>query len=168
MSTSRRSTRRCGSSGSDDGHDTVIVNGHSTGGLIAALWAHRVRGRGLIQGLFLNSPFFEFNEPWLVRQTVARLVNLVGARRPLRKLPQELGATYGRSIHIDHHGEWAYDLAWKPIKGYPVYAAGRARSDKATGRSSADSPSTSRCSSRARHAATRVASRMPPTTPTRC
>jgi alpha-beta hydrolase superfamily lysophospholipase len=106
----------------DDGHDTVILNGHSTGGLTAALWAHQVRGRGLIQGLFLNSPYFEFNESWLVRQTVARLVNLVGARRPLRRLPQELGTTYGRSIHIDHHGEWAYDLAWKPLAGYPVYA----------------------------------------------
>jgi alpha-beta hydrolase superfamily lysophospholipase len=106
----------------EDGHDTLVLNGHSTGGLIAALWAHRVRGRGLIQGLFLNSPFFEFNEPWLVRQTVARLIHAIGGRRPLRKLPQELGSTYGRSIHIDHHGEWTYDLAWKPIKGYPIYA----------------------------------------------
>ena len=106
----------------EDGNDTVIVNGHSTGGLIAALWAHRVRGRGLVQGLFLNSPFLEFNETWLVRHTVAPLVNLIGARRPLRKLPQELGATYGRSIHIDHDGEWTYDLAWKPLKGYSVYA----------------------------------------------
>jgi alpha-beta hydrolase superfamily lysophospholipase len=33
-----------------DGHDTLLVNGHSTGGLIAALWAHRVRGKGLVQG----------------------------------------------------------------------------------------------------------------------
>ena len=40
----------------------------------------------------------------------------------MRKLPQKLGATYGLSIHRDHHGEWAYDLAWKPINGYPLFA----------------------------------------------
>ena len=106
----------------DDGHDTLIVNGHSTGGLIAAVWAHQVRGTGVLQGLFLNSPFLEFNEPWLVRHTVSPLVNVVGARRPLRRLPQELGTTYGRSIHVDHGGEWSYDLAWKPLNGYPLYA----------------------------------------------
>ena len=55
----------------EDGHDTLLLNGHSTGGLTAALWADRVRGRDLIQGVFLNSPFFEFNEPWLVRRGLA-------------------------------------------------------------------------------------------------
>ena len=45
-----------------------------------------------------------------------------GRRRPLRRIPQELGTTYGRSIHVDHGGEWSYDLAWKPLNGYPIYA----------------------------------------------
>src|SRR5690606_4021105 len=94
-----------------DNHDILLLNGHSTGGLIGALWAHDRRESALIQGLFLNSPFFRFNEPALVLHTVGRLVNVIGARRPLRKLPQELGTTYGLSIHRDHHGEWAYDLA---------------------------------------------------------
>lgn len=40
-----------------DGHRRLLVNGHSTGGLIAALWAGRRAGRGLVDGLFLNSPF---------------------------------------------------------------------------------------------------------------
>jgi alpha-beta hydrolase superfamily lysophospholipase len=106
----------------EDGHDTLLVNGHSTGGLIAALWAHRMRGRGLVQGLFLNSPFFEFNEPWLVRRGLTPIVRLVGAARPLATMPQELGKTYGSSIHRDHHGEWNYDLAWKPLQGYKIHA----------------------------------------------
>jgi len=105
-----------------DNHDILLLNGHSTGGLIGALWAHDRRESALIQGLFLNSPFFRFNEPALVLHTVGRLVNVIGARRPLRKLPQELGTTYGLSIHRDHHGEWAYDLAWKPLNGFPIYA----------------------------------------------
>jgi len=106
----------------EDGHDTLLVNGHSTGGLIAALWADRVRGRGLVQGVFLNSPFFEFNAPWFTRRVVGPLLQRFGRWRPMAKLPQELGTTYGLSIHRDHHGEWVYDLEWKPLAGYPVYA----------------------------------------------
>jgi alpha-beta hydrolase superfamily lysophospholipase len=106
----------------EDGHDVLLLNGHSTGGLTAALWAHRVRGRGLVQGLFLNSPFFEFNTPWFSRRVLGPVIERMGGRRPMRKLPQKLGATYGLSIHRDHHGEWTYDLAWKPINGYPLYA----------------------------------------------
>jgi len=106
----------------EDGHDTLLVNGHSTGGLIAALWADRMRGRGLVQGLFLNSPFLEFNEPWIIRHGLTPIVNVVGGRRPKQKMPQELGTTYGKSIHRDHLGEWDYDLAWKPLNGYKIHA----------------------------------------------
>ena len=106
----------------EDGHDTVLVNGHSMGGLVTAVWAHRVRGRGVVQGLFLNSPFFEFNEPWIVRKGLPPLVNLLGAIRPYAGMPQELGKTYGHSLHRDHHGEWDYDLTWKPLQGYKIYA----------------------------------------------
>jgi alpha-beta hydrolase superfamily lysophospholipase len=106
----------------EDGHDTLLVNGHSTGGLIAALWAHRVRGQGLLQGLFLNSPFLEFNEPWIVRKGLTPLVSVVGAIRPYAAMPQELGKTYGASLHRDHHGEWDYDLTWKPLNGYKIHA----------------------------------------------
>lgn len=106
----------------DDGHDVLVVNGHSTGGLIAALWANRVRGQGVLQALFLNSPFVEFNESWLVRHGLTPLVRLFGARRPTFKMPQQLGTTYGRSLHRDHEGEWDYDLAWKPLNGYPIFA----------------------------------------------
>jgi alpha-beta hydrolase superfamily lysophospholipase len=103
-------------------HDVLLVNGHSTGGLIAALWAHRVRGQGLVQGLFLNSPFFEFNAPWISRRGLAPVVRLVGRRRPYAPVGQTLGTTYGMSIHRSEHGEWDYDLAWKPLNGYKILA----------------------------------------------
>jgi alpha-beta hydrolase superfamily lysophospholipase len=105
-----------------DGHDVLLVNGHSTGGLIAALWADRARGRGVVQGLFLNSPFFEFNMPWLSRRVLNPIVNYIGRRKPVSALPQKLGTTYGLSLHKDHHGEWDYDLNWKPLNGYTIYA----------------------------------------------
>lgn len=106
----------------DDGHDVVLINGHSTGGLVAALWADRVRGKGLVQGLFLNSPFFDFNEPWLVRRGLASAIRFYGRIRPKALMPQELGSVYGRSLHRDEQGEWSYDLSWKPLNGFPIFA----------------------------------------------
>ncbi len=106
----------------EDGHDTVLLNGHSTGGLFAALYANRVRGRGLIQGVFLNSPFLEFNAPWLTRRGLAPLVNLIGRLSPKSGIGQELGTVYGSTIHADYEGEWNYDLRWKPLNGYKIHA----------------------------------------------
>jgi alpha-beta hydrolase superfamily lysophospholipase len=103
-------------------HDVLLVNGHSTGGLIAALWADRVRGKGLVQGLFLNSPFFEFNAPWISRHGLAPVLRVLGRRRPYSPIGQSLGTTYGKSIHRSEHGEWEYDLAWKPLNGYKILA----------------------------------------------
>lgn len=103
-----------------DGHDQLLVTGHSTGGLITSLWAHSRRGRGVVDGLFLNSPFFDFNLPWVVRRPLMSAVLAVTGRRPYRKMPVANLGFYGRSLHSDHDGEWNYDLAWKPITGFPV------------------------------------------------
>ncbi|MEU8237491.1 alpha/beta hydrolase [Actinoplanes missouriensis] len=104
----------------DDGHDQLLVTGHSTGGLITSLWAHARSGQGLIDGLFLNSPFFDFNLPWLIRRPLMSLVLAVSGRSPYRKMPTASLGLYGQSLHSEHHGEWTYDLAWKPILGFPV------------------------------------------------
>ena len=104
----------------EDGHERLLVNAHSTGGLITALWANRVRDAGLIEGLFLNSPFFQFNVPWLTRQTLGPLSVAVSRMRPYATIPRGVSLAYGHSIHADHHGEWKYDLAWKPLNGFPV------------------------------------------------
>ena len=33
-----------------------------------------------------------------------------------------MSGLYARSLHRDHHGEWDFDLAWKPLESWPVYA----------------------------------------------
>ncbi|WP_197698379.1 alpha/beta hydrolase [Micromonospora viridifaciens] len=106
----------------DEGQDTLLAMGHSTGGLITSLWAHARREAGLVDGLFLNSPFFDLNAPWLVRRPLAAAVARLGRRAPHRVLPLGLGTVYGESLHADHRGEWRYDLAWKPLAGFPVRA----------------------------------------------
>lgn len=104
-----------------DGHDQLLVAAHSTGGLITSLWAHSRRNRGLVDGLFLNSPFFDFNVPWLVRRPLLNAVSRTTARRnPYRIFPTSGNGFYGRSLHSEHGGEWTYDLNWKPVTGFPV------------------------------------------------
>ncbi len=103
-----------------DGHERLLINAHSTGGLIAALWAHENRADEPVDAMFLNSPFFQFNVPWWTRQAVGRLSAAMGRVRPLATIPRGLHPVYGHSIHADHYGEWEFDLAWKPIGGFPV------------------------------------------------
>jgi alpha-beta hydrolase superfamily lysophospholipase len=102
-----------------DGHDQLLVAGHSTGGLVTSLWAHSRSGQGLVDGLFLNSPFFDFNVPWLLRRPLMKIVGRAG-RNPYRALPLSTLGLYGQSLHSDYRGEWTYDLAWKPLEGFPV------------------------------------------------
>lgn len=101
-------------------HDEVTVNAHSTGGLVAVLWADRMRGRGLVQGLALNSPFFDLN----VSAPVRMLADLLQwpLSRSLRALPMGMNSVYGHSLHRDHGGEWDYDLELKPLGGFAVHA----------------------------------------------
>mgnify|MGYP001198266102 CR=1 FL=1 len=106
----------------EDGHDVLTINGHSTGGLIVALWADRVRGKGRVQGLILNSPFFDLNVPPYLRVAADLLKGPMSRVSPRRVLPLGIATAYGSSIHRDHHGEWHYDLTWKPLTGFPVHA----------------------------------------------
>jgi alpha-beta hydrolase superfamily lysophospholipase len=106
----------------EDGDDTLLLNGHSTGGLIASLYAHARRQRGVIDGLFLNSPFFAFAGSRLTRQTLAVIADSLGVLAPRTVIPGGLSELYGRSLHAGERGEWEYDLAWKPLAGFSVRA----------------------------------------------
>jgi alpha-beta hydrolase superfamily lysophospholipase len=104
----------------EDDHDTVLLNAHSTGGLTTSLWAHEHRGEGLVQGLYLNSPFFDLNAPWLARTILADAVSVVARFTPRTALPLDLPSLYGRSLHRDHDGEWDFSLDWKPVGRVPL------------------------------------------------
>lgn len=103
-----------------DGHETIVVNGHSTGGLISSLWLH-ARGGDAVDGLFLNSPFFDINAPWVLRRPGVAVVGRIAGSRPYATMRQSIPGFYGRSIHVDHEGDWTYNLAWKPVESFPVY-----------------------------------------------
>ncbi|SDM34421.1 Lysophospholipase, alpha-beta hydrolase superfamily [Nonomuraea maritima] len=101
-------------------HDELVLNAHSTGGLIAPLWADRVRGRGLVQGLVLNSPFFDLNVSFPKRLAADVLRTPLSYSR--RVLPLGVSTVYGQSLHRSEQGEWDYDLELKPLGGFSVHA----------------------------------------------
>ncbi|MEJ6537098.1 MAG: alpha/beta hydrolase [Mycobacterium sp.] len=104
----------------------VLVCGHSTGGLVVALWLDRVRQRGDtaamgIAGLVLNSPFLDLNGPAILRTKVTSTA--IGAVSKVRKTRVLRGSGTGGSgltLHREYHGEFDYDLRWKPLGGFPV------------------------------------------------
>jgi alpha-beta hydrolase superfamily lysophospholipase len=106
-------------------HDELVVMGHSTGGLVAALWASARAGRPdgrLVDGLVLNSPWLELNRGWLDRVVTTRAVALLARVRPHMVVGQ-VGRWYGEWLHDPAGGGWTYDLAWKPDAGFGVRAA---------------------------------------------
>lgn len=106
-------------------HGPVVLMGHSTGGLIAALWAHARRDRPggpAADALVLNSPWLELNRGWLDREVTSRLAAVIATVAP-RLVVGSLAPHYGRWLHDPAGGGWDFDQAWKPDAGFPVRAA---------------------------------------------
>ena len=104
----------------DDGSDTVLVWGHSTGGLIASLWAQERQAEGRLNGLFLNSPFFDFRLPWVLRRPALAAVAPLGRVAPRLIVPQGPSTQFAEHAHVNWQGEWNYDLTLKPAAGHPI------------------------------------------------
>lgn len=103
-----------------DGHDDVVLLGHSTGALVAVGWA--VRHPGTVDAIVLNSPWLELNSGWFERVVATRAIHVLARWWP--SLPVgRLDPAYGRFLHSTTGGPWDYDLAWKPFAGFPARAA---------------------------------------------
>jgi alpha-beta hydrolase superfamily lysophospholipase len=101
--------------------DRVVLSAHSTGGLVVPLWLEE-RHPPEVVGLALNSPWLEMNASLLMRTLGTRLIDQIGARQPMRLLPRDVSGHYARSLHRDLAGEWEFDLRWKPVESFAVYA----------------------------------------------
>lgn len=103
-----------------EGSIYTLVNGHSTGGLIAALYAHHHPQSDQFQALFLNSPFFDFNiAPWM-KKIMLPMVAKKGKKKPNKLFKREGLGLYGESINKKNHGEWEFNEAWKPNVSPPL------------------------------------------------
>jgi alpha-beta hydrolase superfamily lysophospholipase len=103
-----------------DGHDHVVATAHSTGGLTLALWGDE--GAPYLRGVALNSPWLDMRGSLWLRTAGTALVRQLGGRQPMREIPREITTVYGESLHRQYSGEWDYDLEWKTLESWPVYA----------------------------------------------
>ncbi len=103
-----------------DKHSFLIINGHSTGGLVAAMYANYGDKKSEINGLFLNSPFLEFNiSDWKLR-LMPRIAK-IGHVFPEWIAPIGGGGIYAQSLHEDHWGRWSFSEKFKPVTGFRMY-----------------------------------------------
>lgn len=105
------------------GTDTPVrisLMAHSTGGLVASLWAHRHPGR--IEALLLNSPWLELRGSWIVRNATAGLLEPLARLRPKARLKVPEMSYYWRSISREADGEWDPDPELKMRNGWPIRA----------------------------------------------
>ena len=101
------------------GNMFVLLNGHSMGGLLAALYTSDRSGAETIDALFLNSPFFDLNTGWFTRNILSPVLTFLGSFFPKMNLPVSSSPYYAESLHKDYRGEWNYDLALKPMHNKP-------------------------------------------------
>jgi len=99
------------------GHETVLLSGHSTGGLTACLWAEEGSRRNLVDGLILNSPYLSSGVPRLAQILLDPICRLVTYRQPAKVFPLEFSPHYARSLHRSYQGEWDFDTEWKSVSG---------------------------------------------------
>ena len=103
-----------------------VVYGHSTGGLVVSLWLDRVRERGDtaamgVAGLVLNSPFLDLNGPAILRaRATSSAIGAVSKVSKTRVVRGSGSGGYGQTLHRQYHGEFDYNLQWKPVGGFPV------------------------------------------------
>ena len=98
----------------------VLLAGHSTGGLVSALYAAEGERRAQVRALWLNSPFFDWRGGSAVQRKL-RIASFLGRFFPFSNNPKAVLPAYVKSLHKNWDGEWEFDLALKPLNGFPAY-----------------------------------------------
>jgi alpha-beta hydrolase superfamily lysophospholipase len=105
---------------SDAWDQDLTLMGHSTGGLVAALWVSR--HPAVVSHLILNSPWLEMHGSSLVRLAASTMVRPVARFRPeaVLRLPER--GFYWRTISSSADGEWTLDDRFRPPMAFPLRA----------------------------------------------
>jgi alpha-beta hydrolase superfamily lysophospholipase len=101
-------------------HDGLVLMGHSTGGLVAALWAAGHAGQ--VSGVALDSPWLDLQGSAMVRAIGTPVVDALGRQSPTSIIPLPDLGFYARSLRIEADGEWDYDRDLKSSPGPPIRA----------------------------------------------
>ena len=98
----------------------ITLMGHSTGGLVAALWAAEHPGE--LRALVLNSPWQEMHGSSLVRRAAGAVLEPLSRLKPETEIRLPVRGFYYRSISSTAEGEWDLDPKLRPPESFPVRA----------------------------------------------
>ena len=99
---------------------SIMLMGHSTGGLTTSLWTHYNPGR--VSGLILNSPWLELQGSSVVRTVSQPAIAQLARLQPKTALPNIDAGFYARTIDKEYGGEWETNKTWRPNPSFPVRA----------------------------------------------
>lgn len=98
----------------------LILMGHSTGGLVATLYAYDRAPLNWVDGLVLNSPWLGMREDDLMMTLLTNSVHASGAANPTAALPLPRYGVYSQTLHRTLSGEWDYDMEVKNPRTPPI------------------------------------------------
>lgn len=93
----------------------LVLIGHSQGGLLVSFYAES-RPAEKFAALVLNSPFFDFNFNWLVRNVAIPVVSELAMYLPDFSIGSSGNPNYAYAINRERYGEWQYNTEWKSEK----------------------------------------------------
>jgi len=99
-------------------HTSIMLMGHSTGGLTCSLWAHYNPGE--VSGLVLNSPWLELQGSSIIRTISQPALSQLARINPKAPLPNIDGGYYTRTVSAKYEGEWEYNEQWRPTPSFAV------------------------------------------------
>lgn len=101
------------------GIDTIVIIGHSTGGLIASYYMNK-SPMPQVRGLILNSPFLGWNLGKTTKNILVPVVSAIANVLPNISISQGSDSTYAKTLLKQYNGEWTYDTSKKLITSSPV------------------------------------------------
>jgi len=104
-----------------EGNDQIILMGHSTGGLISALYLD-ARKELPVNGLILNSPFLDMYMSPVVESIGVPFISFLGKLFPRMIVQKEGSNIYAQSLLAEYKGEWTFNKDWKKENGHPKRA----------------------------------------------
>lgn len=99
-----------------EGSSKILLSGHAMGGLIVSLYADARNGNEMFDAVLLNSPFFVADLKSKFKKSAVGYVVKRAEKHPETPAEAGLSTLYGESLHKDYHGEWSYNLSWKPVE----------------------------------------------------
>ncbi len=102
-----------------DGIDSVVLIGHSTGGLTASAYVND-RKPARVKKLILNSPFLDWNMGPLMEKVLIPAASWIGGWIPDISIRQPQDSSYAESLLRSGFGKWEFNTDWKLKHARPV------------------------------------------------